>query len=123
MKLRTGLTIWIYFSSLIALAVSAGHLNLALELYSPLTATHLGPQAPMFTEEVIRAAPRYPLYLEAAGVVSLIAVLYFWRSQRPADTKTFAITLIAAVNLALAAVIPPLFYIGYFVIPKAANAV
>ncbi len=123
MKLRTGLTIWIYLSSLIALAVSAGHLNLALEIYSPLEATHLGPKAPMFTQEIIRAAPRYPFYLAGAGVVSLFAGLYFWRSDRPTETKTFAVTFIAAVNLALAAVIPPLFYIGYFIIPKAANAV
>jgi len=123
MKLRIGLTIWIYLSSLVALAVSAGHLSHAIELYSPLAADHLGPRAPMFTQQVILAAPRYPLYLVAVGAVSLIAAIYFWRSRRTTDTKTFAVTLIAAINLSLAAVLPPLFYIGYFVVPKAANAV
>jgi hypothetical protein len=123
MKLRIGLTLWIYFTSLVALAISAGHLNLAIELYSPLAANHLGPRAPLFTQEVISAAPHYPLYLAIAGGLSLLAAAYFWRSSRPTETKTFAVTLVAAINLALAAVIPPMFYIGYFVIPKAANAV
>ena len=123
MKLRIGLSIWIYFCSLIALAVSAGHLSLAIELYSPLAANHLGPRAPIFTQEMILAAPRYPLYLAAAGALSLVGAIYFWRSRRTTEAKTFAVTLIAAFNLAIAAVLPPLFYIGYFVVPKAANAV
>lgn len=122
MKLRIALTLWIYACSLVALAVSAGHLNFAIELYAPLAATHLGPYAPLFTQEIVQSAPRYPLYLGAAGVASLVPALYFWRSRRPTETKTYAVTLIAAVNFALAAAIPPLFYIGYFVIPKAANA-
>lgn len=123
MKLRIVLTIWIYVSSLIALASSAVHLNLALELYSPLAADHLGPYAPLLTQEVIRSAPSYPLYLAAAAAASLLGALYFWRSRRATDTKTFAVTLIAAVNFALSAAIPAMFYIGYFVVPRAANAV
>jgi hypothetical protein len=122
MKLRIGLTLWIYVSSLFALAAAAGHLVLVLDLFSPLTATHLGPYAPMITQEVIRTAPRYPIYLAVTAAASLLATLYFWRSHRPTETKTYAVTLIAAVNFAVAAALPAMFYVAYFVAPKAANA-
>lgn len=122
MKLRIALTLWIYFGSLIALAAGASHLDLALGLYSPLDATHLGPRAPAFTQMVVQAAPRYPLWLAIGAVASVLAALYFWRSHRPTETKTFAVTLIAALNFSLAAALPMAFYIGYFVVPKAANS-
>lgn len=122
MKLRIGLTLWIYFCSLIALLAGANHLDLALGLYAPLDATHLGPRAPVVTQMIIEAAPRYPLWLALAAAASVLAALYFWRSRRPTETKTYAVTLIAAMNFALAAALPTAFYIGYFVVPKAANS-
>lgn len=122
MKLRIGLTLWIYLCSLIALAAGASHLDLALGLYSPLDATHLGPRAPAFTQAIIQAVPHHPLWMVIGAVASVLAALYFWRSQRPTETKTFAVTMIAAMNFALAAALPMAFYVGYFVVPKAANS-
>lgn len=122
MNLRIGLTLWIYFCSLIALAGGASYLDLALGLYSPLNATHLGSRAPAFTEAIIQAVPHYPLWMVIGAVASVLAGLYFWRSHRATETKTFAVTVIAAMNFALAATLPMAFYIGYFVVPKAANS-
>lgn len=85
MKVRIGLTLWIFISSLLALALGMG--------------------------------------MSIVGVASILAAIYFWRSSRPAEVKACAVTFLAGVNLMVAAVIPPLFYIGYFVLPKAANAV
>lgn len=58
-----------------------------------------------------------------AAVVSVLVALYFWRSRRPTETKTFAVTLLAAVNIAIASFLPMTFYVAYFVLPKAANSV
>lgn len=122
-KVRIGLTIWIFISSLIALAVGGGHLSLAVEVYSPLNPAHLGPRVPMFTQGVVNEVNSYLMGMGVVGVVSTIAAIYFWRGSRPTEIKTYAVTFLAGVNLMIAAAIPPLFYIGYFVLPKAANAV
>jgi hypothetical protein len=122
MKLRIGLTIYLLLVSLFASAIFAFHLDFAIELYSPLDATHLGPHAPAFTEQIIRDAPHYPAGIAACGALTLLAALYFWRSGRPVETKTFAITFIAALNLMVALFLPLSFLNGYFVVPKAANA-
>ena len=76
MKLRIGLTLWIYFCSLIALLAGANHLDLALGLYAPLEATHLGPRAPVVTQMIIEAAPRYPLWLALAAAAPVAAAAF-----------------------------------------------
>ena len=96
---------------------------MAVEVYSPLDPAHLGPRVPMFTQGVVDEVHTYLLGMGIVGVASAIGAIYFWRSSRPAEVKTYAVTFLAGVNLMIAAAIPPLFYIGYFVLPKAANAV
>ena len=57
---------------------------------------------------MIRAISKNALALGAAA--SVLAALYFWRSRRPTEPKTYAVTLIAAMNFALAAALPTAIY-------------
>lgn len=123
MKARIVATIWIYLVSLVAIVVNAGMLSTMLEAYAPLDGAHLGPMVPGFTRAVLSGVEQYPLYMGIAAIASLFAVLYLWRCARPIETKTYAITFIAALNLYVAMYFPMTFVFAYFLFPKVANSI
>lgn len=122
MKMRSALSTLAYVASLATLGIAAIHLSQALALYSPLAADHLGPRAPRFTQSVITLAPKLPFMLAGAGLLSLVAVAISRFRHRALETRTFVLTFSATFNFAVAASFPSVFYVGYFVVPKAANA-
>jgi len=122
MKIRLILTIWMFLASLFFLVGGAVYMGLAIDLYSPLSASHAGPATPAFTQSVVESAPNYPTYMGVVAGLSLLAAVYFWRCRRPFETKSFAIAFISAINFFVAGNLHMAFFIGYFVLPKAANA-
>jgi hypothetical protein len=122
MKARVALTVWIFLASLIALAAGAAMLSAALEIYAPLNGAHLGPNVPAFTEAILAGVGSYPIYMLISAIVTSLLAIYFWRSPRQIERRTFSVAVLSALNLFFACYFPMSFFVAYFVLPKAANA-
>jgi len=119
MTIRAVLTTFAFVGSLIATAIGAGWLSIAVEAFSPLDANLYGSYIPAFTNAVMDSAPQYPAYMALVGLLTSAMAVYFWCSSRPVETKTFAISLLATINMFVAGQFPLVFLIGYFVLPRA----
>lgn len=119
MNLRAAVSTLAFVASLAEVAAAAAWLSSAMEtLPSPggnLPATHV----PAFTRAIVDAAPAFPSYLVACGVLTTAGALYLWRSSRPADSKTFWISILALVNMFVAGQLSMSFFVGYVLLPKA----
>lgn len=120
MTVRALLTTFAFIGSLVAIAIGAGWLSVAVEAFSPLDANIAGSYIPAFTKAVLDSAPRYPIYMALSGLLTSTVAVYFWRSSKSAETKTFAVSLLATLNMFIAGQFPLVFLIGYFVLPRAA---
>jgi hypothetical protein len=120
MNIRSAVTAYAFAGSLIAIAMGAVGLSFAVEVFSPLDENLSGTYVPAFTRSVMDSAPSYPTYMALLGLFSTICATYLWRSGRPAESKSFWISLLATVNMFVAGQFPLAFLIGYFVLPRAA---
>jgi lipoprotein signal peptidase len=122
MTVRVLLTLWIYFGGLVWLLVSAAAIQQAIEIFPTLQVSSYGNHVPAFSQAVTVQAHHYPAILYAMAIVSLLIGIYAWRSSHARDVKTFAITLLSAINLFIAGSLPTAFLMGYFVLPKYVNS-
>ncbi len=118
---RIVLSVWIYISSLVALVTTAGLISNVLAVYPPAHLSSFGPVLPAVATTHSAWLPSAPTLLALAAAFSTALGLYFWRSHRPRETKTFAVTLIAAVNYFLALFCAMTLLVAYFYLPKVAN--
>ena len=118
---RIILSVWIYLGSLVAVLTSAGFISRLLAVYPQAHLSSFDPVIPGISKTHAAWLPFAPYMLGAAAVLSLLVSLYFWRSSRPRDIKTFAVTLVAAVNYFLAFFCAMTLLVAYFYLPKVAN--
>ncbi len=118
---RIILSVWIYISSLVALVTTAGLISRILAVYPQAHLSSFGPVVPAIATTHSAWLPLAPTLLALAAAFSTALGLYFWRSRRPRETKTFAVTLIAAVNYFLAFFCATTLLVAYFYLPKVAN--
>jgi hypothetical protein len=121
MKIRVILSIWIFVASLAALLSSAFVISKTLGAFSVAQISSYGPRVPAASAGIAAQAGSYPLWLLVAAGASTAIAVYFWRSARPVETKTIAVTLVAAINMFLAANLPLVVLVAYFMLPKLEN--
>lgn len=119
MNSRAVVTTIAFIGSLIAIVIGAGWLWFAVEAFSPLDKNLAGTYAPAFTKIVMDSAPSFPIYMAMLGVLSAVCAVYLWRSRRPAETKSFWVSVLATFNMFVAGQFPLAFLIGYFLLPRA----
>ena len=118
---RIILSVWIYIGSLLAVLTTAGFIAQVLAAYPPDHLGSFGSVIPAISKIHASWLPSAPWLLAAAGGVSLLSCLYFWRSARPLETKTYSVALIAAINYFLALFCVMTLLVAYFYLPKVAN--
>ena len=119
--IRIIISVWIYLSSLIGIAASAAIVSTTLKAFPNDYYRTFGPHAPavskLYAEQLHYAATA----MEAFAFLSIIFVIYYLRSKKPADIKCFYVGVISALNY-FAALLPALMLIlAYFMLPKLAN--
>ena len=119
--IRKILAIWIFLSSAAAALVSAVLTSQILRVFGPEHLRSFGPKVSMASESFSAWLPYAPSILFAAITTSIIAAIYFWRSNKASDLKSFAICLIAALNYFLALFVLMSLVAAYFLLPKIAN--
>ena len=115
-------TVWLFLTAIAAGAIGAVALHQAIATWSPLEQALAGAYVPAFTATVIRQAPMYPWALGGLTFVVTVAGIALWRSSRSPESRTWAATWLAGFLLAIAAVLPMQFLVGYFVLPRVAAA-
>ena len=118
---RIILSVWIYIGSLVAVMTTAGFVSRLLAVYPQTHLSSFGPVVPGISKVHASWLPSAPTLLCVLAAVSVLISLYFYRSQRPRDVKTFAVTLVAAINYFLALFCVMTLLIAYFYLPKVAN--
>ena len=118
---RIILSIWIFIGSLVAALASGSLISHILAAYPADHFRTFGSTIPAISESHARWLPHAPTALALAALVSLAVAVYFWRSGRPRDNKTFAVTLLAALNYFLALFCVMSLVVAYFLLPKVAN--
>ena len=118
---RIILSVWIYISSLVAVVTTAGLISRVLAVYPQAHLASFGPAVPAIAITHAAWLRSAPTALALVAVISTAAGVYFWRSRRPRETKTFAVTLVAAVNYFLALFCVVTLLVAYFYLPKVAN--
>jgi hypothetical protein len=119
--IRVILSIWIFIGSLAGLLVSGMVISSTLAAY-PTDHIHLfGPTVSNASETMARWLPHAWVVLNGAGLASVAIALYFWRSGRSREIKSFAVTLLAAINYWLALFAVMGLVVAYFLLPKVAN--
>jgi len=121
MKARLALTIWIFVASIATLIAGAETIAGVRRAFPDNGQAMFGPRVPAFTAAVYAQSADYPTVLVIAAIASIVLALYFWRSSRPFETKAFAATLLAAINMSLAASLTMSILVAYFMLPKLAN--
>jgi hypothetical protein len=119
MNVRAVVTTLSFVGSLVAIAIGAGWLSFAVEAFSPLEENLSGTYVPAFTKAIIDSAPAFPTYMGLLALLTTAGALYLWRSSRPADTKSYWVSVLATLNVFIAGQFPLSFLIGYFVLPRA----
>ena len=122
MKSRIAAAAVAFAISLLALVMFAVHLGAAITAFSPLDPAHAGPLVPGATKMSIGNLPLLPMLMGGVALVTSFVALWLWRSQRSVEAKTFAVSLLASVNLYFAALGPMSFLRFYFVLPRVMNA-
>ena len=118
---RTVVALWIYVSSLAAVALSAEVLHYALRAFPKQQLLSYGPRVAAFSQGYSNSASFQPIVLWVVALASIASVGYFWWSARSADVRNFAIATIAAINLAASTFSVMNFFIAFFLLPKLAN--
>ena len=118
---RIILSVWIYIGSLVAIITTAGFISQILAVYPQAHLSSFGPIVPGISKTHASWLSSAPTLLGVAAALSVLISLYFWRSHRPRDVKTFAVTLAAAVNYFLALFCAMTLLVAYFYLPKIAN--
>jgi len=121
MKVRSVLAIWIFVTSLISLLVSASLISTTLGALPADHFSSFGSHVPAFSTTIATQAVGYPLLLRLLAGISALVAIYYWRSARPVETKTFAVTLVAATNLFCSAHFSLVVLVAYFTLPRLAN--
>jgi hypothetical protein len=95
---RKILAIWIFLSSVAASLVSASLVSLVMRANGSGHLHSSGQKVTMASESFSAWLPYAPSILFASTTASIIALIYFSRSSKAADLKSFAICLIASFN-------------------------
>lgn len=119
--LRKILAIWIFLSSLIAVACTAAVVRTTLSAYPLDFLRSFGPRVSMTSEMYADVLPYTTTFLggSSGGMLLILAVVYR-RSSEP-EIRNFYLTLVSALNFAFALFAALLILVGYFLLPKLAN--
>lgn len=119
--IRKLLTVLIFLGSLAGLFSAAGIISATLSAYPPDFYRSFGPIVPVICESYAALAPLLPTLLPCVAVLSIGLGVYFWRSSKSTETKTFAVTLMSALNYFFAMFSLGIVLVAYFMLPKLAN--
>lgn len=118
---RVVLAVWIYVSSLVAVLVSGTLISHILTAYPNDHFRSYGVVTPAVSETHAQWLPYAPAGLAVAALLSLVVAVYYWRSGKSRDIRTFAVVLVAAINYLLSLFCITTLVIAYFLLPQVAN--
>jgi hypothetical protein len=81
----------------------------------------LGMITPASSEAHAQWLTHAPTELGVAALLSLVVSIYYWRSRKPRDVKTFAVVLIDAIHYFLSLFCVMTLVIAYFLLPQVAS--
>ena len=118
---KTVVAIWIYVSSLAAIAASSTVLHYALVAFPAEHLASYGPHIPAFSKASSKSASSQPRVLWGVAVASVAAVAWFWRKASSKDTRNFAVATVSALNFAASAFGLLNLFVAMFLLPRLAN--
>ena len=118
---RVILAVWIYLGSLAAAIASASLISHILTAYTANYFQTFGSTIPAVSATHARWLPYAPTGIGIAALLSIAVVLYYWRSTKPREVKSFAVALIASINYFLSLFCVMTLVVAYFLLPKVAN--
>ncbi len=121
MEFRKILSILAFLGSLLILFITSGFLSEVSRILPPEQLTLFGPKVPAFSIQISNLAPMIPIIMDIVGALSICTSIYIWRCAQPIEVKSFFITYLSAVNIAVAALSSSTFMIAYLILPHAAN--
>ena len=120
--IRVILAIWIYLGSLATALISGSVITQILAAYPKDHFRTFGARTPAISEAYARWLPHAPAALGIVAIITIVVALYFWRSIRSRDTKTFVVVFAAALNYFLSCFCLLALVTAYFLLPKLANS-
>ena len=118
---RVILAVWIFLGSLAAALASASLISHVLTAYPANHFQTFGSIIPATSETQAQWLPYAPAGIGFAALASIAVAVYYWRSTKSRDVKSFAVTLAAAINYFLSLFCVTTLVIAYFLLPKVAN--
>jgi hypothetical protein len=101
--------------------VSGGLISHILTAYPNDHFRSYGVVTPAVSETHAQWLPYAPAGLAVAALLSLAVAVYYWRSGKPRDIKTFAVVVAAALNYSLSLFCIAALVVAYFLLPQVAN--
>ncbi|WP_368561929.1 hypothetical protein [Pseudoxanthomonas sp. UTMC 1351] len=118
---RVVLAVCIYASSFVAMLTSGCLISHILTAYPNDHFRTFGVVTPAVSETHAQWLPYAPVGLGVAALLSLVVAIYYWRSGKPRDIKTFAVVTVAALNYFLSLFCITTLVVAYFLLPPIAN--
>ena len=118
---KTAVAIWIFVSSLAAVAASSTVLLYALDAFPAEHIESYGPHIPAFSRAYAESASSQPFVLWGVAIASVAAVAWFWRKASSKDVRNFAVATISALNFAASAFGVLNFFVAMVLLPRLAN--
>jgi hypothetical protein len=119
--LRNILAIWIFLSSLIAVAATAIVVRTTLAAYPPDFLRSFGPHVPATSEMYAGLLLHATTFLGGSSVTLLIILALVYRRSSEPNVRNFYMTLFSAINFCFALFAALTLLVGYFMLPKLAN--
>jgi hypothetical protein len=121
MEFHKILSILAFLGSLLILFITSGFLSEVSQILPPEQLILFGPRVPAFSTQIAKLAPSIPIVLNIVGALSVLASVYIWRCAHPMEVKSFFLTYLSAVIIAVSALSSITLMIAYLILPHAAN--
>lgn len=118
---RVILSVWIFLGSLVAALACATLISHLLTAYPADHFQTFGSTIPAVSETHAQWLPYAPAGIGVAALLSVVVAVCYWRSASPREVKSFAVTLVAAINYFLSLFCVMALVVAYFLLPKVAN--
>jgi hypothetical protein len=122
-KLKAVITALLLVGSWVSLACAYAAVSGVLRSYTATYPTTFGSHVPAFSKSAISVMSGAPVICLSSFLISaVLTMLIMWRSKND-ESKLYWITVLGSVNYYLASFLTSTVLIGFFMLPKLANAV
>ncbi|MBK8285385.1 MAG: hypothetical protein IPK97_11175 [Ahniella sp.] len=112
-----------FLASCISLLTLQGFVSALLESYSPSYPSSFGPRLPAFSSYALALMSHSAAVCIGAVVSSVLLALLVCRREMTGDNRLYWLTVLAGINFLVSSYVATIILIGFFLLPKAANAI